>query len=86
MKLSILPTYIKSGIVAGITIISMFSVSIIETFFDVPISRPAMIHEVNQLEKEVDRLTQENANLKTAFILLNSNQNNTEIIKLILTQ
>lgn len=57
MKLgTLVPSYIKIGITAGFTLATVISVSLVETFFDVDISRPAMIHEIHNVEDELNDL------------------------------
>lgn len=85
MKLgSFIPNYIKIGITAGFTLASVISIGLVESFFDIDISRPAMIHEVRQLESELDTMKMENAKFKTIMILLSDKQDNKQIVNILL--
>ena len=85
MKLgSLVPNYIKIGITAGFTLATIISVSLVETFFDIDISRPAMIHEIHNVEDELNNLRRENTNLRTVVILMSAENRNEQVIQLLL--
>ena len=81
-----LPGHIKGGIIGG-TILS-FAVfgTFMESFLDVKMSRPAMIHEIKDLKEQIKTLEQQNRLLKTILILQNNGPNQETITILLKSQ